>query len=217
MFKRPYLGLASACVILAAGAAAALPLIRPAAVAAAETPRTAQAIPMFPGLTAAGEDPIEFGGLMDWNDPYPLIEGRKRSYTTTATAEEVFAFYQQRLGGKIEHDESDSHSNIGPGGVTPVVMTRYPYAFEDTENPMTNRRITAASQRALLSGGRPPSVDGDWIRDGSFDWVVKDRTGAPTEFHVKVIDASVAPNWTGYAAKTTVEVYVSRYGLIADD
>lgn len=221
MFKRPYLGLASACVILAAGGAAALPLIRPAAVAAAETPRTVQAIPMFPGLTTAGEQAIpqdQGTSLLDgWGNEYPKRGGTVRTWATAATAEEVYAFYQQRLGGKVEYGSEDDHTNIGPGGATPVIRTRYPHRLEPTENPLTNRAISPAMQRQMLSGNRPPSVDGDWLNNGSFQWVTKDRAGAPTAFNVEVIDESVAPNWTGYAARTVVRVSVETYGPSADD
>lgn len=222
MSIRPLAITVAGLILVAGGGAVALPMFRapsasaPAAPAPA-TPRTFEAIPMFPGLVSTGEQPIEFGGLMDWNDPYPLIEGRKRSYATTATAEEVFAFYKQRLGGKVEHDESDSHSNIGPGGATPVILMRHAYEFQPTENILTNRAISADTQRAMLANNRPASAEGDWISEGSFEWVIKDRSGAPTEFHLKVIDESVAENWTGYAPRTVVEILVSRYGVIQDD
>lgn len=221
MLKRPFVGLASACVILVAGGAAALPLMRAAVVAPAETPRTVQAVPLFPGLTPDGEDTIpqdQGTSLLDgWNNEYPKLGGTSRTYVTTAAAEEVYAFYQQRLGGKVEYGSEDDHTNIGPGGATPVIRTRYPHRLEPTENILTNRAISTAMQRQMLSDNRPASAEGDWLNNGSFQWVVKDRAGAPTAFNVEVIDESVAPNWTGYAPRTVVRVSIETYGPITED
>ena len=215
----PRLAAIAVAALMAVGVAAAVTRMHAeaAVVAADGTPRTAAAVPMFPGLTKAGEEPNAGGSLSDWGRPYPLIEGTKTTYVTTATAEAVYAFYLARLGGKTEWDEGDDHTHIGPNESTPVVRRRAAYEFENTDDPNTGSAISAASQRATLSGARPVSAEGDWIQEGSFDWTVKDGSGGLVDFHVKVVDDSVAPNWTGYSPKTTVEVYVHRYGPLADE
>lgn len=187
--------------------------------AADPTPTTVDAIPLFQGLTLVDDRPgdMDGGGLSDWGTPYPLIEARVRTYQTTATPEEVFAFYQQRLGGKTAWSEADSHTNIGPGQATPVLLKRLAHPLRDTMNAATRRPITADQQRGLLQANRAPSSHGDWLQNGVFQWVVKDREGAPTAFDVQVVDKGVAPNWTGYAPLTTVTISVTRYGVIDDD
>jgi hypothetical protein len=218
MSMRPLVGLTIAALIVAAGGAAALPLMRAAAVAPADTPRDAEAVPLFPGLQPTGQKTMPPGGLQDdWGAEYPSLGGTVRTYFTAAPAEEVYAFYQQRLGGKIEHSSEDDHTHIGPGEVTPVIRSHHPHRLRPTENPLTNRAISSAMQRQLLSSNRPASAEGDWLQHGSFDWVVKDRAGAPTTFHVKVIDESVAPDWSRYTPRTVVEIQVEPFGPIADD
>lgn len=221
MSIRPVAAVFIVSLFVAAGGASALPLWRAAAVASAEAPRTIQAVPLFPGLQPDGETTLPDGqGTFlqnDWGDEYPRLSSTVRTWVTAAPAEEVYAFYQQRLGGKIEYSSEDDHNHIGPGQATPVLRTRQAHRLEPTENILTNRPISAAMQRQMLSANRPASADGDWLSEGSFEWVVKDRAGAPTAFHLKVIDESVAPNWTGYAARTVVEISVETYGPIADD
>lgn len=212
--------LLAAAVILTGGVGASLPASPAAAFAPPETPRTAAAVPLFPGLTPAGEKPMspDSQGLQDgWGDAYPMIEGTSRTYVTTAAAEDVFAFYQQRLGGKSAWTEADDHNHIGPGQVTPVMQVRRPYEFRGTDNPLLRRLIPASSQRAMLEGGRPSSSQGDWIKEGTFGWVVKDRTGAPTAIDVQIVDESVSANWSGYSPRTVVTIHVARYGLINND
>lgn len=163
--------LLAAAVVLAGGVGASLPASPAAAFAPPETPRTGAAVPLFPGLTPTGETPMSLDsqGLQDdWGDAYPMIDGVSRTYETKASAEEVFAFYQQRLGGKATWTEADDHNHIGPGQATPVMQVRRPYEFRETENPLLRRLIPASSQRAMLEGGRPPSSQGDWIKEGTF-------------------------------------------------
>ena len=212
------LAVLAVAALVAVGAAAAITRMQAeAAVAAPEgTPRTAAAVPLFPGLTKVSEEPGGGGGLTDGSRQYPLIEGTRTIYVTTAPAEEVYAFYLAQLGGKTEWGDEVDHTRIGPNQATPVIRKRNPYQFEDTEDPMTGRAIPAASQRAMLSNARPASSEGDWLFDGSFSWVAKDASGAPIKFHVSVIDESVTPVWAGYSPKTGVEIYVQRFGLLTD-
>lgn len=185
------------------------------------TPMTAEAVPLFPGLNLEMEEPISSASagsvLDDSGDPYPLLGGFTRTYATRATAEEVYAFYEQRLGGKVKHTQADDHNNIGPNQATPVIRKRLVHDFEPIDNDTTSRVITSAMQRNLLQSNRPPSSEGDWVSNGTFSWVARDRAGAPTSFDLQVIDESVASNWAGYTPRTVVTVQVERYGPVPND
>jgi len=184
---------------------------------APQTPLTAEAMPMFAGLSLTSEEPMTGGGggLTDGRDPYPFQSGVLRTFTTTTPAEEVYAFYLARLGGKIEHGSRDEHTRIGRGQATPVIRYVEFYTFEDVPN-LDGQLITAARQRAMLAAGRPAMSTGEWLRDSSFSWVVKDEAGRLHKFHLKVYDQSVDGSWDRYAAKTIVETQVSHFGLMSE-
>lgn len=191
----------AACVAATSCVAAPLP-----------QPRTAAAVPLFPGLALTGEEPVAEGGevLMNENDPIAFVSGVKRAYVVAVTPEEVHGFYLGKLGGKVGYSSEDGHESVRPGGSTPVILSLDAHGF-DVELGPDGRDMPGAKKRGLLTKFRKPLASGEWVQESQFQWIVRDAKGDLRSFHVSVQDEGLARDWSSYRPNTVVEITVNQF------
>lgn len=167
---------------------------------------------MFPGLAPTGENPNAGGKgmLRKGNGAIEFVSAVERTYTVAAPAEEVHAFYLGKLGGKVEHDSSDSFENVKPGGSTPVLRHLRAHNFEPDLGP-DGRDMPGTKKRALFEKSRKPMANGEWVAESQFQWIIRDAKGDLRAFQVDVVDAGLARDWSSYQPKTTVIISVRQY------
>ncbi len=177
-----------------------------AAPASAQGPKTQAAIPLYPGAV---------------RDQRPGIQGDCPAcfttvYRATATVEDVFKFYVQRLGAQEGVEQDAFHLN--PGQSTPVSSGMTTHAFEDDCADEVYRHEAEDCQqwrygrdkKAAIARARPPYRPGEWLDGAGFGWWSRDANGDRVEWTITLSDSGAfSKDWKSYTARWT-EIRVIR-------
>jgi hypothetical protein len=172
-------------------------------------PKTENEIPVFSGAVrdmnkeAAVKDEMGLG-----NNP-SLRSAAFKVYKTSASPEEVFAFYLQKIGGK-ENLSFEDPAGIKPGAVSQVRYEIECYTdvdFEDYSNE--EARHPGMWMKQSLAKNRKPHMPGKWIKEARFDWMKKETNNDLTTFFLIIHDDSFEFSPDKYATSSQIEVQVA--------
>jgi len=150
----------------------------------AQQPGTIKEFPVFPGAVRqqpakAGQDGVS----------RPLAQEISRElveYKTAASAEEVYAWYRQKLKAK----GMEAPVTLDEEGRLPIRCVIAPYEaadFQDSARVMSDDNYEGAWIRDQLKARRK-AVDGSYVKLGSFVWSFIDDKERPHNLSVNVED-----------------------------
>jgi hypothetical protein len=157
-------------------------------VVCAQQPETIKAVPIYPGATRYQPAPGEDVGAT----PRLAQEVSKENlvYQTNASAEEVYAWYRQKLKAK----RIDAPVTLDDDGKLPVRCFASPYEdadFKDSVRVMSDENYEGDWIRDQLKAKRK-LLEGAYVKLGSFTWTYIDEKDRPHNLSVAVVDRSFA-------------------------
>jgi hypothetical protein len=172
---------------------------------AAQIPKSEKEIPMFSGATrdaAAEAVRREQGGP----------EGKV--YRMSASPEEVFNFYLQKIGGKEGAGWEGDPNSLPKGGASPVTYEIEFYSEEDlTDSTYEGVLHPGKWIKATLLKNRKPLKPGMWIKRASFSWIVKNPDGGMTDFFLDIWDISFNSSDDFYTVDYQSKKYKQSTGI----
>jgi hypothetical protein len=106
-----------------------------------------------------------------------------RTYTTEASADEVFSFYEARLS-TTPKKEYVVATMLAPGEISGIAaMTGAVYG--------TSFLKTAPEEIRLAFAKRKKAAGTDWVQGARFLWSSKDRSGGTSSFSLEIVDQSI--------------------------
>lgn len=186
------------CILKSALAGLAVALAVTCAPGVARAQGSMAAVPIFQGAAldagALGVVRSERGGIDDMAavQPRPPAARDTKVYSTTAGAEDVFAFYVKAMNARPWGDSGpDEPGTVKRGGSSRPAWSVEPYEEElqDTRAEATGEVMRqGAWVRKVLSARTP--FGGKWIGTGTIAWSATDKDGAVTMFRVVIQDRS---------------------------
>lgn len=159
--------------------------------AQAQVPLTAGELPMFPGLRETERETVEPQQDESWQGDRVVLRGARIHYEVAAAPEEVFRWYQQRLGG----------TRLGPTEVLTPDYWPDPGIASEVQYSVTGHDLKQPGDRFVMGGaelrqraeqgGRRPLEPGLWLMSGSFAWRATSPDGESTEFMVDIQDGAL--------------------------
>ncbi len=179
----------------------------------AQIPKSESGIPIFTGASRDMETEKERKEQMSWENDPNLRSAILKLYITAASAEEVFGFYLQAIGGK-EGDYYEDPVNLSPGSTTPVSYEIETYNEQDFDDAMYDSDFGESKhlgkwRKDTLIKNRKPYKAGQWIKHVCFEWGKKEANSDLTTFYLNIFDNSfdVVPN--EYKPTTEIEIQVT--------
>jgi hypothetical protein len=149
-------------------------------------PASETAIPVFAGAsrdTVMEEEqktalPASLG-----DSRYPLESSYIRVYKTTAPIEEVFRFYQSKLGGN-QGDDTTNPIDLAPNSDSGIFYTLGFYTY----HPSGKIYFAQRDILPLLKKNRVAYEPGQWLRESMFSWSRKEANNKIQTFTVTIGD-----------------------------
>lgn len=156
-----------------------------------QTPKTDKEIPIYPGAVRDVGRESELRSQMSWESDPGLRSAVLNAYKVKASAEDVFNFYLQKIGGKEGMLDTDP-SQMKPGSVSPVMYEIEYYKDEEfTDYPIEHDVIHQGKlMKQKLLENRKPHKPGKWIIEARFNWYHVKSNNDLTTFYVIVHDES---------------------------
>lgn len=171
----------------------------PIAAFAAKGPLSEKAIPLFPGAKpfSEKEDREELAGSKRED---PAVRSMSlEGYATTATPEEVVAWYRKQLTPTATQG-ADLSEGLRPGATSEVQEELSFYDFTQYDDPDGGK-----ARRAKMEKDRKPYRPGAWIRSAEFLWAKRETNDDRTWFTVSIEDRSYRVDGS-FGRKTAVTI-----------
>lgn len=173
---------------------AALAALFPALPALAAPPASTKAMPLYPGA-AADPAAAEYAKELSSGEGDPdLVAEETFAFATPASAEEVFAWYRQKLAAKPMREVTRTEYE---SGAIPPMYELQAYGEEDFRDGTTGDRVLVVAyegawiERQLKAMRKP--LEGSFISRASFRWMLREKDGRDRDFVVVVLDGSFLP------------------------
>ena len=183
---------------------------------AAQIPQSEQEIPIYPNAVRNEyyEADLRLERPSEGNTRFGIRSNSLKIYTTTDSAEEVFKYYREKLGGTEGIPEEEiNFPDVNPGTILPVRFNIQFYEkswFEDLRDD--DGKIIRAGKwvkSALLT--RAPYSNGQWILAARFEWGKKEVNGDYTQFAVSLEDDSFDLFENTYKTRTNIIIDIITY------
>jgi len=163
-----------------------------AAALSAQLPKTVKEVPIYPGAVrddaALAAERDEMSGAGE-SSPAAELSREVVYYRSTAAAEDIFAWYRQKLDAKPQ--DSVALPPLKPGAAIPAGYDTTPYGdqdFRDGRDPVSGKKtFDGAWVREQLKARRKP-VAGEWLSQCSFSWGHVDKQGRGYQFVLSAQD-----------------------------
>ncbi len=178
------------CKILFIAALASLVSVAPAIAA---PPASTKAVPVYPGALV---DPAaaDYAKELCNGEGDPMVRSEETiAYATPASAEEVFAWYRQKLAAKPMREVTQAEYD---GGAIPPMYYLQPYEEENFRDGTTGDRVLVVTyegawiERQLAAKRKP--LDGSFVSRGDISWMLREKDGLDRYF-VVVLDGTFLP------------------------
>lgn len=180
-----------------------------ASAAFSQQPKSLKDTPIYPGAArdeaAMAEEREAYGDERNPNE----ISRERVIYSSTASVEEVFSWYRQKLGAKPENPNLSPPPLAAGAAIKPAYFTT-PYQaedFRDGEDPVNGKKTyDGAWMKDQLKARRKP-VEGAYLSGCGFEWTHVDQQGRSYDFHISVEDHTfdaymgLAGDGVGFAKK----------------
>jgi len=170
----------------------------------AQVPKSEKEIPIFPGAVRDMEKESAAKSEMA-NEPSPNVRsGALKVYVTSASAEEVFKFYLQKIRAKEGGLDIDPRG-LERGAVSEAVYEISYYTdqmFEDYEG------YHGGWKKQSLLKNRKPYTPGKWITGGYINWYKKESNDDLTTFYINIDDESLDDFARKYKTATSIRISV---------
>lgn len=169
--------------------------VAPVSAIAAKGPLDEKNIPLFPAATPFAEK--EDLTSLDWSrrDDPSIRSMSIKGYTTSATPEEVAAWYRKQLAPRM--NSRDIADDPRPGETSAVSEEIRFHDFSQYGD-----RDGGKARRAKMAKDRKPYRTGNWILTAGYSWQKLERNGDHTLFNVDIHDRSY--HWDGSFRRKTV-------------
>ncbi|MBI4726171.1 hypothetical protein HY768_02930 [candidate division TA06 bacterium] len=182
---------------------------------AAQVPKSEKEIPVFPGAVRDTDKESalksEQGGEISPN----VRSGVLKVYKTSASPEEVFRFYLQKIGAKEGAPDIDPRG-LERGAISPVVHRIDYYTDEDFDDANYEpegcfsgsglTQHTGTWMKQSLMKNRKPRAPGKWIEAGWISWYQKESNNDLTTFYINIMDESLVLAPKKYATATSIRI-----------
>lgn len=152
----------------------------------AQVPKSEKEIPVYPGAVRDADKESAAKSEMAGEPDQSIRSGVLKVYVTSASAEEVFKFYIQKIRAKEGALEIDPRG-LERGAVSQPVYEISYYTdqdFGDTDG------YSGAWKKESLQKNRKPYTPGKWITGGYLNWYKKEVNGDLTTFYINIDDES---------------------------
>ncbi len=173
-----------------------------------ETPKSEKEIPIYSGATRDADRESELKNQMSWEMDQGLRNAILKVYKVSASAEDIFNFYLQKIGGK------EGMMDIDPMGIKPGTVSQVSYEIEYyKDEEFTDYNIEhdimhpGTWMKQKLMENRKPHKPGKWITEARFNWYKKESNNDLTTFYVIIHDESFGEQ-TEKKYKTSTEIQI---------
>lgn len=173
-----------------------------------ETPKSGKEIPVYSGAIRDADRESELRTQMSWDIDPGLSSAVMNVYKAGASAEDVFKFYLQKIGGK------EGMMDIDPMGMQPGKVSQVWYEVEYyKDEEFTDYNIEhdimhpGTWMKQKLTENRKPHKPGKWITEARFNWCKKESNNDLTNFYLIIHDESFDEQ-TEKKYKTSTEIQI---------
>jgi hypothetical protein len=172
----------------------------------AQAPKSAKEIPVYSGSIRDAGRESEVRSQMSWDTDQSLQSAELNLYKAGASAEDVFNFYLQKIGGKEGSPDVDPTA-LTPGSASQAFYDIEYYSDEEFTDYQIEQdvRHPGTWMKQKLVENRKPYQPGKWIKEARFNWYKKESNGNITMFYVIIADQSFDPA-AGNKYKTNTEI-----------
>jgi hypothetical protein len=180
---------------------------------AAGVPKAEKEIPLYTGAVRDMNRESEVKEMMGFGSDRSLRSAVLKVYNTAGSAEDVFGFYLQMIGG-IEGSPDIDPMQMKPGAVSQVWYEVEYYDDEDFDDATYDSDYGESKhlgkwRKETLSKNRKPYKQGKWIKDVRFEWLKMEANNDLTSFYLNIFDNSFDREPNKYIPSTEIEVRVS--------
>lgn len=185
----------------------------------AQTPKSENEIPLFPGFVRDMNQESTLKSQMGWENNSNLRSASVKAYKSGASPEELWSFYLQKIGGKEGGLDFDPQT-VQRGSASPVSYELDFYTTEElSDYEIEGGKHQGEWMKQNLKQARKPHSSGNWIKEARFTWLKRENNDDPTTFYVIIQDNSFeSPN--KYATASIIQIQVttekSEQGARAD-
>ena len=174
----------------------------------AQVPKSEKEIPIYSGAARDTDRESELRNQMSWDMDQSLRNATLKVYKIGASAEDVFNFYLQKIGGKEGMMDMDP-MGIKLGTVSQVWYEVEYYKDEEFTDYYIEHDIMhhGTWMKQKLTENRKPHKPGKWIVEAKFNWYKKENNNDLTTFYVIIHDESF-DLFEGKKYKTSTEIQI---------
>lgn len=157
----------------------------------AQVPKSEKEIPIYNGAVRDASKESEIRSQMSWDTDPGLRSAVLNVYKIKASAEDVFNFYLQKIGGK-EGMLDMNPAEMKPGSVSPVMYEIEYYKEEEFKDYTIEHGIMHQGKlmKQKLIENRKPHKPDKWISEARFNWYHLKGNNDLTTFYIIIHDES---------------------------
>lgn len=177
---------------------------------AAQVPTSEKEIPVFSGAVRDMNKESSLKSEMGGEKSPSVRSAVLKVYKTGASAEEVFKFYLQKIGGK------EGALDIDPRGLERRKVSQVEYVMEYyTDEDLADYEIEhgimhpGTWMKQSLMKNRKPYTPGKWVKAGYINWYKKESNNDLTTFYINIDDESFDLSPRKYETATSIRISVA--------